>query len=203
MRLALCGAFGFFATTLSLLAFADTLPPAAMPSAKVGDVVEYDARLATVPCKRWEVTDTDKDGSTVLQCDDKLAYISAANGNLTKIVTKGGETLVEFKPYAASISFPLEAGKKWEGKYAGYTAYNGSSWNGDNSCEVKPPEAVKVPAGEFQAYRIDCVDSWTSGPYSGQAHTSAWYSPKAGTTVKFAHAESPEWNYEVTKITEK
>jgi len=203
MRSTICGALAVLATTLSRPAFADGLPPADKPSSKVGDVIEYDVRLATVPCKRWEVTDAEKDGSTVLQCDGKLAYISAANGNLTKIVTKSGETLVEFKPYAASISFPLEVGKKWEGKYAGYTAYNGASWSGDNSCEVKPPETVKVPAGEFEAYRIDCVDKWTSGPYAGQSHTSAWYAPKAGTTVKFVHAETPEWSYQVTSMSSK
>jgi hypothetical protein len=134
----------------------------------VGDVIEYDARLATVACKRLEVTATEKDGSTILQCDDNIAYMSAANGNLTKIVSKSGNTLVEFDPQAFSVSFPLEVGKKWEGKYTGSSAATSSSWSGDNSCEVKPPETVKVPAGQFDAYRIDCVDSWSSGAIVGK-----------------------------------
>jgi len=203
MRAAFFGALSLLVTAPSSPVFADTLPPASMPSPKVGDVVEYDARFATVKCKRWEVKDTDKDGAIVLQCEDKLAYISKANGNLTKIVSADGETLVEFKPYAFSISFPLEVGKTWQGKYTGYTADNGYRWAGDNSCAVKAVEPVKVPAGEFEAYRIDCVDNWLLSPYSGQAHTSAWYAPKAGTIVKYHHAETPSWNYEVTSITMK
>jgi hypothetical protein len=203
MRRSLCGALGLLAAILSCPAFAETLPPADKPSSKVGDVIEYDARLATVACKRWEVTATNKDGSTVLQCGDNIAYISAANGNLTKIVSKSGNTLVEFDPQPFGVSFPLEVGKKWQGKYTGSSASTGSSWSGDNSCEVKPPEMVKVAAGQFDAYRIDCVDNWRSGVFSGQAHTSAWYAPKVGTTVKFVNAEFPVWDYQVTNITEK
>jgi hypothetical protein len=203
MRVAFFGALRLLAAVSSPPAFADTLPPATMPTPKVGDAVAYDARFATVPCKRWEVKDTNKEGSIILQCEDKLAYLSAATGNLTKIVSGDGETLVEFKPYSFSISFPLEVGKTWEGKYTGYTADNGYRWSGDNSCAVKGVEVVKVPAGQFEAYRIDCVDNWLLSPYSGQAHTSAWYAPKAGTIVKYRHAEMASWNYEVTSITMK
>jgi hypothetical protein len=200
MRLALCAALALLASTSSNPALADAPPPANQPSAKVGDVIEYDARLGTVACKRWEVTEA-TDAASVLQCGNNLASI--ANGNLMKIVTKSGDTLVEFKPYAQSLFFPLETGKKWEGKYVGYTASNGATWNGDNSCEVKPPETVKVAAGEFEAYRIDCVDSWKSGQFSGQSHTSAWYAPKVGTTVKSVNTENPEWSFEITSIARK
>jgi hypothetical protein len=156
-----------------------------------------------VGCKRWEVTATDKDGSTTSQCGDNISYISATNGNLTKIVSTSGNTLMEFKPQTFSLSFPLEVGKKWNGKYTAYTAYNDASWNGDTSCEVKSSEIVTVPAGQFDAYRIDCVDNWESGGLSGQAHHSSWYAPKVGATVKFVSAESPEWDFQVTSITEK
>jgi hypothetical protein len=203
MKPILCGTLGLIATVLSYPALADTLPPADKPSAKVGDIFEYEARFVRVPCKRWEVVDTNKGGSIVLQCGDKLAYISADTGNLTKIVGQGGDTLVEFKPFSPGTSFPLEVGKKWEGKYTGYTADDGYRWEGDTRCEVKPPESVKVPAGQFEAYRIDCVDSWELAGASGQAHTSAWYAPKAGTTVKFVHAEDPKWNYQLTGISRK
>jgi hypothetical protein len=84
MRRSLCGALGLLAAILSCPAFAETLPPANKPSPKVGRVIEYDAQVATVGCKRWEVTATDKDGSTTSQCGDNISYISATNGNLTK-----------------------------------------------------------------------------------------------------------------------
>jgi hypothetical protein len=203
MRSALCGALSIIASAAAYPTLADTLPPANKPSPKVGDVVEYDARLATVPCKRWEVKDTNKGGSVLLQCEDKVAYISTDTGLLTKITSGDGKTLVEFKPFAPGMSFPLELGKKWEDKYTGFTAGNGYNWVGDAHCEVRPPENVSVPAGQFEAYRVDCIDNWRLGGLTGQSHTSAWYAPKAGVTVKFSNAESPEWNYEVTGITSK
>jgi hypothetical protein len=169
----------------------------------VGLVIEYDEQVASRGCKRWEVTATDKDGSYISECGDNIAYHSAENGTLTKIVSKSGDTVVEFKPQAFGLSFPLEVGKKWDGKYTGYTAYNGVSWDSDTRCEVKPPEIVTVPAGQFDAYRIDCVHNWTSGGLDGQAHISAWYAPKVGAVVKSVNAESPEWNSQVTSITEK
>jgi hypothetical protein len=60
-----------------------------------------------------------------------------------------------------------------------------------------------VPAGDFEAYRIDCVDSWKLGGATGQAHSSAWYAPKAATVIKYIQTEDPKWNYEVTSITRK
>jgi hypothetical protein len=150
-----------------------------------------------------KVTTADSDGSYIAQCGDNITYHSDADGNLTKIVSKRGDTVVEFKPQSFGLSFPLEVGKKWDGKYTGYMAYNDLSWNSDTRCEVKPPEIVTVAAGQFDAYRIDCVHNWTSGPFDGHAHTSAWYAPGVGATVKFVHAESPEWDYQVTSITEK
>jgi len=169
----------------------------------VGNVVEYDARLATVPCKRWEVTAADQDGSTTLECDGNIAYISVADGNLTKIVSKRGDTLVEFKPQSFGLSFPLETGKKWKGKYTGYAASTGASWDADSSCEVMAPEIVTVPAGQFDAYRIDCLINWTSAPFDGHSHSSTWYAPKVGTIVKSVSAENPEWDFEVTSLTAK
>jgi hypothetical protein len=84
MRRLLCGALGLLAAILSYPAFAETLPPADKPSPKAG-VIEYDSQVMTQGCKRWEVTATDKDGSIISQCGDNIAYISATNGNLTKV----------------------------------------------------------------------------------------------------------------------
>ena len=204
MTRSLYGTLGLLAALLlSCSTFAETLPPANQPSPKVGRVVEYDAQVATVGCKRWEVTDTDKDGSIVSQCGDNISYVSAENGNVTKIVSKNGNVMLEFKPRLFSLSFPLEVGKTWQGRYSGYSAYNDAHWDADTTCEVKPPEKVEVPAGKFDAYRIDCVDNWQSMGLNGQTHISSWYAPKVGVTVKVVSTENPEWDYQVTSISEK
>jgi curved DNA-binding protein CbpA len=71
-------------------AFAETLPPANKPAPKVGTVIEYDRQLPTVACQRRKVTATDKNGSIILRCGDKIAY--AADGNSKKNVSKSGDT---------------------------------------------------------------------------------------------------------------
>lgn len=203
MRWSLCGGLWIVAI-LSGPAFAEVLPPVNKPSPKLGRAIEYDSQVAG--CKRWQVTDADKDGSTISRCGDGMtAY--AANGNLTKIVSESGITLLEFKPQFFTLSFPLKVGKKWDGKYTGYSVYSqidstGVNWSGNISCEVKSPEIVMVPAGQFDAYRIDCIDMLTAGPSSGRMHLSLWYAPKVGETVKAVNAEHPEWNYQVTSITD-
>ena len=45
------------------------------------------------------------------------------------------------------------------------------------SCEVAATETVKVPAGEFGAYRVDCKYPWGKQSY--------WYAPALDRTVKF------------------
>ncbi|HYM03939.1 MAG TPA: hypothetical protein VET85_13390 [Stellaceae bacterium] len=197
MRQVLCSLIGVFAALAFHPATAADLPPAEMPTLKVGDAIEYSPRFVNLDCKRWEVTNLNKDGYLTIQCQDKIAYVSST-GNLSKIVSQDGEKLVEFKPYLPSISFPLTLGKKWEGKYSGYTADNGLRWLGDNSCEVAAVEQVKVPAGDFEAYRIDCLDKVDVLGHIYPIHTNAWYAPSIGATVKFVNKENPPYSYDVT-----
>lgn len=197
MRQVLCSLVGVFTALAFHPALAADLPPAEMPTLKVGDAIEYSPRFVNLDCKRWEVTNLNKDGFLTIQCQDKIAYVSPT-GNLSKIVSQDGEKLVEFKPYLPSISFPLTLGKKWEGKYSGYTADNGLRWLGDNSCEVAAVEPVKVPAGDFETYRIDCLDKVDVLGHIYPIHTSAWYAPSIGATVKFVNKENPPYSYDVT-----
>lgn len=203
MKRSSCCVTGLFAAIVSWPAVGDPLPPANSVAPKVGDVIEYDERFLTVACKRWEVTAVDKDGSSTAECDGNIAYVGGGDAGLQKIVSKSGATLVEFKPRSFGLSFPLEVGKTWQGKYTGFSAAVGISWDGDASCEVKPVESVTVPAGQFDAYRIDCVTAWTAMGLDGRAHTSTWYAPKVGAVVKTVDAESPQWDSQVTSITLK
>src|SRR5579885_1722936 len=54
--------------------------------------------FVNLDCKRWEVTNTNKNGFLTIQCGDKTAFLSAENGNLSKIVSGDGETLDRLKP---------------------------------------------------------------------------------------------------------
>jgi len=178
--------------------------PAKKPVPKVGAILEYADKFATVRCQRWQVKDLDKGGFLIAQCKDNFAYLSVANDyNLTKIVTEDGEILAEFKPYLPSIAFPLQLGKRWGGRYSGYTADDGNRWLANASCEVTAYETVKLVAGEFAAYRIECVDNWELGNMSGHSYSTSWYSPKVQAVVKVSNERFPKWNMELVGYSTK
>jgi hypothetical protein len=184
---------------LAAAAVAQTPPAGTKPALKVGDVREYKNTFTTVKCARWEVKETNKNGFAVLQCAENLAYFSVEHDYaLAKITGKGGDTLVEFKPYSPYLAFPLEPGKKWDGRYSGHTGDDGNSWTSEVSCEVKGVETLKLAAGDLPTYRVDCTDSWSFFPMRGQSHSKSWYSPQLGVVVKNVNAEQAKWDFELT-----
>lgn len=88
-----------------------------------------------------------------------------------------------------ALTFPLRVGDK--------TKYDKRPWsngNGHNSaeCEVKAVEAVTVPAGTFDAFRVECDGSWqrvfdrrSVGANSGRTQETIWYSPMVNGYVKW------------------
>jgi hypothetical protein len=198
--LTFCGAVPAAFVCFSSLA-ADA-PPADKPTPKVGDVLEYADKYYAVSCKRWVIQDTNKNGNVVSQCGDYTAYI-AADGNLVKIEDKNGKPLTEFKPQAYALAFPLQVGKKWEGKNIGFSAIDGYTWEDEAKCEVTGFETVKVAAGEFPAYKVDCKDSWQVGSFSGTDASTRWYSPKANAIVKVSSPGRDKWEMELTGFSSK
>jgi hypothetical protein len=191
--------WGFIAmvtAAIALPAFAENAPTADKPTPKVGDVFEYVTRFVAIDCQRWEVTAVNQGGYNISKCGDYEAYADAGSGTLTKIVS-GGKPVFEFKPYTPTLVFPLELGKKWQGKYDGYRADQGASWNSNVSCEAKAFEPVKVPAGDFDAYRVACTDNWQSGAFSGESDSTFWYAPKIGAVVKNVNASDSAFDYEL------
>jgi hypothetical protein len=150
-------------------------------------------------CKRWTIKSTDSDGMFVIQCKDLLIYQSLANDfNIVKMERLNGDIQYEFKPYMPTLTFPLEVGKKWEGEYAGFTEDTGDKWKSRVKCETTAFEKVKVVAGEFDAFRIDCVDNWRAMLlFSGEKNSTRWYAPKLKAVIKVVH-EDPKWNYQLT-----
>jgi hypothetical protein len=191
------------AAIVAFPALAGEAPPADKPAPAVGEVFEYAKRFVTIDCKRWQVKEVGKDGYNVLQCGDDLAYLDAATATLVKIVGAGDKRLIEFKPHSPTLAFPIAVGKKWNGKYEGYRADTGASWESSVDCVAKSFETVKVPAGEFQAYRIDCADNWESLPFRGVSDSTIWYAPKVGTVVKSVNPSQDAFDYELVSYQAK
>jgi hypothetical protein len=79
--------------------------------------------------------------------------------------------------------FPMTVGAKYQ--------YEKSPWtNGEgyfsSKCEVSAYERVKVPAGEFDAFKIACNGFWSrvvGGSTTGRYTELYWYSPQVNRTV--------------------
>lgn len=183
--------------------FGADVPHAEAPSAqaiKPGSYFEFTESAASMGnCKHWTIKSTNSDGMFVIQCKDLLIYQSLANGlNIVKMERVNGDIAYEFKPYMPTLTFPLEVGKKWEGEYAGFTEDTGDKWKSHVTCEATAFEKVTVVAGEFDAFRIDCVDKWRAMlVFSGEKKSTRWYAPKLGTVVKVVHQDA-KWNYQLT-----
>lgn len=179
---------------------ADT-PTAHLPhKATPGDFREFATGLMSVPCQRWEFKSIE-DGDVISQCADNQLIMSLDNDlNPVAIRKTSGETLVSFKPFYPQVSYPLTVGKQWAGEYSGYTADDDAHWDSKVSCKVEAYEKLKVAAGEFDTFRIACVDQWRSGIlFSGETRSTRWYAPKVAGMVKVVH-DKPKWNIEMVNF---
>jgi hypothetical protein len=84
------------------------------------------------------------------------------------------------------FAFPLAVGKKWSFDYVqkGKTTPYTTRWQYD--AEVMAVEKVKVPAGEFDAFKVVYKGYWNNqtGSGGGSATVTNWYAPAARATVR-------------------
>ena len=189
-------ALGGFLLGCALLATAAELQ---RPTPVVGTETSYTGALMSVDCPRWTTGTLTEDGLLLTTCQGYTIESDHAHDmNPVRLRDAAGKTLVEFKPYTPSLSFPLSVGKRWRGQYTGFTAFNNLVWDGETTCKAEAEEKITVPAGEFDTLRIECENGWRVGPKTGSSHATRWYAPAIGAVVKEVHARDPErWNFEL------
>ncbi len=87
--------------------------------------------------------------------------------------TRDGELESKRTPPYQLLSWPLEVGKKWRNAYLRERPQEGSSRKFNYRFVVAKIEEVKVPAGTFEAFKIERYDN-----YRGDLREDGWYSPK-------------------------
>jgi hypothetical protein len=85
----------------------------------------------------------------------------------------GGKIIFKRDAPYQPLSWPLEVGKEWRNSFILERLEEKSSQKIDNRVVVSKVEAVKVPAGNYEALKIDVYDA-----YSGTLRTEYWYSPE-------------------------
>jgi hypothetical protein len=132
---------------------------------------------------RWLVRFQGSDG-------DRLHFRTVGGGDFVKTRDLGPCTRSKDIPDVRCGSvyrFPLTLGAR-----AGYQGLpNADEYGYHNlNCVVTKRETVTVPAGTFDAFRVDCEGIWVSNGgdlgaiYEGQLRQSYWYSPAMNTEVK-------------------
>lgn len=116
------------------------------------------------------------------------AYVVRTGGNesfytkdvLSSLATMSrGRLVSKNSPPYQGYSWPLEVGKEWRNTYTRENLEEKSSQNFDFRMVVTGVEEVKVPAGSFEALKVEVYQF--SG---GNVLVEYWYSPKAKWNVK-------------------
>jgi hypothetical protein len=160
----------------------DTAARADVPTLKVGDRWKYERNdrrtgakeaeftrtIATVTAARIE--GTDNDAKLVLNPD--LSAVENGSG------TYSGDSRY--------VSFPMEVGKKWSFKYNFVNKTNAGQSRWQLDATVVGYEKVKVPAGEFDAFKIEYKGYWNNDRINrnGRITQTSWFAPAARATVK-------------------
>lgn len=201
----------------SLPAFAQS---AALPTVKSGDTWTYIDTFEKAP-SGWRQT---HDEVTVLRATPSHIYYGAKQAGSTQAANEliagadwsrarnvnGTETVVN-RPFV----FPLSAGKTWDLEYTEQhpnKMFESEKW--DLKYRVGEIETVDVPAGKFQAIKVEAEGQWvaevqptqtvvqgmqaqqgnttmvtrtqktTATPVTGRVYKAFWYVPEIGRWVK-------------------
>jgi hypothetical protein len=172
--------------TASTLAHAQAVTA---PKLSPGDTWTYVDTAETAP-NGWRQT---HDEFTVERTTSDHIYIEVKQAGATQapreVVTgadwsrsrnvNGTETTVN-RPF----SFPLSTGKTWEVKYSeDHPNVKHASETLDAHYKVVGPESVEVPAGKFDAIKVEAEGDWTAVTAPSSGATTGAVANQNGTTV--------------------
>jgi hypothetical protein len=103
-----------------------------------------------------------------------------AKGTLAVLATlSDGKTIGRNDPPSQPLAWPLGTGKQWRNSYVAEETERRRTQRIDTEVLVAALEEVRVPAGIFEAFRVETYDSQT-----GELILEQWYAPRARWFVK-------------------
>lgn len=177
-------------------ALAASAEPINQPSWKVGDRWKYLVRddytgLAQAPL---ELVITNIDDKHIQATENGAKALYTADLNPIELPDR------TFSPPAGAIRFPMSVGNQWNWKGTFTLKSNGKSYTSSYDVAVKERVSISVPAGTFEAVRLEM-----SGYFEGQAFLRQyWYSPVARGYVRITN-EAPKnrWTRELVEFSLK
>ncbi|HEX2649575.1 MAG TPA: hypothetical protein VHN19_06515 [Burkholderiales bacterium] len=169
-----------------LLSFSSFAQEAERPRVSAGDSWQfavYYLTPSTTPNRTWTITSVAKDKLLGTENGEPLVLTEELN-----VLDSPRQS--ESNP--RQLSFPLKVGKRWKYESEWLFKFKGSRGTIAMDVAVVAYEPVAVPAGRFEAFRLEATgELGGSSPsntfYAGQTKTTYWYSPAAKTIVKSVH----------------
>ena len=168
---------------LAVLADSALAQKADRPDVKVGDqwhFAVYHSVSSTKPNRAWVITAVTPEGIEGTENGELLTLTPDLN-----VLQSPQHTYSN--PLA--LSFPLEVGKRW--RYATDWLFKPKGSTGSSIVEVAVVgyERVKVPAGEFDAFKLLSKASLQgvspiNSHYGGEVTTTYWFAPAARAIVR-------------------
>ena len=185
-----------FLLTASIVRVACADEPVAAPDVHVGDLWHY--RTIDGLSRKAGVEFTHR----VVDVSDHEIKVRLESGN-----SKGSELRsfnrdwnslnvghAKFDPYYPGYKFPMSVGLAWKQEFRSTTT-NGRGHSAFLSGKVTALENVTVPAGVFEAYRIESdIEAVSSDPsaQSSKGHKTTWYAPAVKNYVRSESTISSE-----------
>lgn len=191
------------ASVLGLLVSGCAVPPAytpqdapasvAAPQVKVSDYWEYAVRdgYTDIPrgLYRYEVVRSDASGVTVQvthegRAVDTLLYAPGWNGREMPLPNT---QRLRYEPSFAAYAYPLEPGKTWRNVVRATDVATGRVYNTHVYGKVVGWERITVPAGQFDALRIQrevFAGNSDSRRTQEEIRETDWYVPSVRRTVR-------------------
>jgi hypothetical protein len=153
------------------------------PDVKVGDrwqFVVYYTVPSTTPNRAWLITSV-----------NPKAIEGRENGELLRMTPELNvlESPRNKDSNPRLLSFPLEVGKRWN--YTTDWEFKPKGSNGSAAVDVAVVayEKIKVPAGEFDAFKLTATENLSgtspiNSQYAGSIGRIYWYAPEARSIVK-------------------
>jgi hypothetical protein len=207
MRFLAIGAV-MMAGVLAAAGAAQDPPRADRPDVKVGDtwtIRNKDGRTGAAKAPTIiTVTAVTPDNMTARAGSQTYLTITRDWNHLETRV--GDRVAASSRPAWMLYQFPLQVGKKWDGRWETADETQVSRWNGKS--HVEKIESITVPAGTFQTFKVrfegtynskskNTTDSWT-----GFRKETMWYAPAVRRAVKTEWEErsGSYYNKEVNEL---
>jgi hypothetical protein len=168
---------------LALLTDSALAQKADLPDVQVGNqwqFVEYYTVPSTTPNRAWVITSLTPMGFEGTENGERLMLTRELNV-LESPRNKNSNP--------KALSFPLEVGKRWRYESEWVFKPKGSKGSTIVDVVVVGHEKVKVPAGEFDAFKLAAKGSLhgvspIKSVYAGETTETYWYAPTARAIVK-------------------